>query len=59
MDDDGELRSVGQFHLRAEDRGLDVAGGMVVKVVEANFTPGDDLGVLGEAEVSDAAEVLE
>src|SRR6266516_3215932 len=32
----------------AEDRGLHVARGVVVKIIQANFAPGDDFGMLCE-----------
>ena len=49
MDDDGEFGGVGEFHLLAEDGVLDVAGGVVVEIVEADFAPGDYFGMFREA----------
>ena len=49
MNDDGELSGVGELHLRAENGGLHVARGVVVKIIQANFAPGDDFGMLREA----------
>ena len=37
-----------EFHLPAEDALLDVARGVIVEVVQADFAPGDYFGVLGE-----------
>ena len=48
VDDDGEIRGLSEFHLLAEDCFLDVAGGMVVEIVEADFAPGDYFGMFGE-----------
>ena len=49
VNDDGELSGVGELHLRAKNGGLHVAWGVVVKIIEANFAPGDDFGMLREA----------
>ncbi len=48
MDDDGEFGGVGELHLLAEDAFLDVARGVIVEIVEADFAPGDDFGMLGK-----------
>ena len=48
MDDDGELGGAGDFHLADEDIFLDVARGVVVVIVEADFSAGDDFGGAGE-----------
>src|SRR4029077_10816980 len=48
VDDDGQLRGAGEFHLLAENGGLHVARGVVVEVVEADLAPGDYLGMPGE-----------
>ena len=49
VNDDGELGGVGEFHLLAEDTFLEVARGMVVEIIETDFAPGDDFGMLREA----------
>ena len=46
MDDDGLPAGSGDLHLAGEDGFLDVAWGVVVEVVEANFTTGQDFGLL-------------
>src|SRR5208337_5018038 len=48
MDDDGELGGVREFHLLAEDALLNVARGVIVEVVQADLSPGDDFGMLGK-----------
>src|ERR1051326_4557779 len=48
VDDDRELRSARRFHLTDEDLLLAVARGMVVEIVQANFSPSDDLFVSGK-----------
>src|SRR5208282_2880559 len=45
MDDDGELRRLCQLHLPAENCLLYISGRVVVKIIEADFSPGDYLGM--------------
>src|SRR5438477_9612913 len=42
MNDDGQFGGTGQFHLADEDFLLNVSRRVVVVVVEADFSPGDD-----------------
>ena len=48
MDDDGQLGRVREFHLLAKDALLNVARGVIVEIIEANFAPGNDFGMLRE-----------
>ena len=45
MNDDGQLRRFCQLHLLQKNRFLRFSGRVVVKVVEANFSPGNHLGM--------------
>ena len=45
VDDDRQLRSFCQLHLLQENRFLRFTGRVVVKIVEADFSPGNDLGM--------------
>jgi len=41
VDDDGEFGVAGECHLVAEYLVLDVARGVIVKIIQSNFAPGD------------------
>ena len=45
MDDDGQLRASGEFHLANEYALLHIARRMIVIVVQADFSPGDYSGI--------------
>ena len=45
VNDDGQLCCLSQLHLPPENRLLNLAGRMVVKIVEADLSPGDDFWV--------------
>ena len=45
MDDDGQLRRLCQLHLLAENCLLYISGRVVVKIVEADFSPCNCLGM--------------
>ncbi len=45
MDDDGELCRLCQFHLLSEDCLLYFSWGVIVEIVEADFSPGYYLGI--------------
>jgi len=47
VDDDGQAAAAGDGELVAKDGLLNVARGVVVVIVEADFTPGDDANVSG------------
>ncbi len=49
MDDDGEMGLAGEAELAAKDGLLNVARRVVIEIIEADFAPGEDAGVLGEA----------
>src|SRR5258708_33810627 len=46
MDDDGQLGLLSERHLIAEDTMLHIARRMIVEIVETNFAPSDDFGML-------------
>ena len=48
VDDDGQLGGVGELHLVTKDALLDVAGGVIVEIIEADFAEGDHFGMLRE-----------
>ena len=48
VDDDGEIGGLGEFHLLAADCFLDVAGRVVVEIIETNFAPGEYFGMFGQ-----------
>src|SRR5215831_10780803 len=48
MDDDGEFGCSREFHLTDKDVLLDLARRVVVIVVEADFSPGNDFQTVGE-----------
>ena len=45
MNDDRQLSRARQFHLLQEDSLLDLSRRMIIKIVEADFSPGDDFGM--------------
>ena len=48
VDDDGKFGVAGERHLVAEYLVLDVAWGMIVKIIQSNFAPGDYFGMFCE-----------
>src|ERR1700722_13049574 len=48
VDDDGELGVAGQSHLVAEYLMLDVARGVIIKIIQSNFAPSDYFWMFGE-----------
>ncbi len=49
MNDNGKLGLLRQRHLVAKDAVLHFVWRMIVEVIEPNFSPRDDFGILGQA----------